>query len=90
MEFPVSLDTLIEKLYTYNPVKEIFNVISFSVDPMWKENIEVYACPDPHQTIKRIRATRGAIPLLGLPTSHNIGERSVGDIVNWSPEFISM
>ena len=51
MEFPVSLDTLIEKLYTYNPVKEIFNVISFSVDPMWKENIEVYACPDPHQTI---------------------------------------
>ena len=39
MEFPVSLDTLIEKLDMYNPVKEIFNVISYSVDPMWKEYV---------------------------------------------------
>ena len=46
MEFPVSLDTLIKKLDTYNPVKEIFNVISYSVDPRWKENVEGYACPD--------------------------------------------
>ena len=46
MEFPVSLDILIEKLDTYNPVKEILNVISYSVDPRWKENVEGYACPD--------------------------------------------
>ena len=46
MEFPVSLDTLIKILDTYNPVKEIFNVISYSVDPRWKENVEGYACPD--------------------------------------------
>ena len=45
-EFPVSLDTLIEKLDTYNPVKEIFNAISYSVDPRWKENVEGYTCPD--------------------------------------------
>ena len=45
MKFPVSLDTSIENLDTYNPVKEIFNVISYSVDPRWKENVEGYACP---------------------------------------------
>ena len=55
-----------------------------------EENVEVYACPDSHQTIQRIRATRVTIPPLGLPTGHDIGERSVSDIVNWSPEFISM
>ena len=32
MEFHVSLDTLIKKLGTYNPVKEISNVISNLVD----------------------------------------------------------
>ena len=42
MKFPVSRDTLIEKLDTYNPVKEIFNVISYSVDPRWRENVEVW------------------------------------------------
>ena len=46
MEFLVSLDTLIKKLDTYNPVKEIFNVISCSVNPRWKENIVGYACSD--------------------------------------------
>ena len=45
-EFPVSLDTYIEELDTYNPVMEIFNVISYSVDPRWKENAEGYACLD--------------------------------------------
>ena len=43
MEFPVSLDTLIGKLGTYDPVKEIFSVISYLVDPKWKENLEDYA-----------------------------------------------
>ena len=42
MKFPVSLDTLIEKLDTYNPVNEIFNVISNSVDPRWRENVVVW------------------------------------------------
>ena len=42
MQFPVSLNTLVEKLDTYNPVKEIFNDISYSVDPRWKENVEGY------------------------------------------------
>ena len=46
MEFLVSLDTLIKKLDTYNPVKEIFNVMSCSVNLRWKENIEGHACPD--------------------------------------------
>ena len=46
MEFPVSLDALIEKLETYNPIKEIFNVILYSVDPRWEENVGGYACPD--------------------------------------------
>ena len=46
MKFLVSLDTLIKKLDTYNPVKEIFNVISCSVNPRWKENIVGYACSD--------------------------------------------
>ena len=46
MEFTVSLDTLIKKLDTYNPVKEVFNVIWYSVDPRWTENVEGYACPD--------------------------------------------
>ena len=27
-------------------MKEIFNVISYSVDPRWKEIVECYACPD--------------------------------------------
>ena len=43
-----------------------------------------------HQTIQRIPATRDTTPPLRLPTGDNIGERNVGDIVNWSPEFISM
>ena len=42
-----------------------------------EENVEVYACPDSHQTIQRIRATRVTIPPLGSPTGHDIGERSV-------------
>ena len=46
MEFPVSLDTLIKILDTYNPVKNIFNVISYSVDPKYKEDVEGYPCPD--------------------------------------------
>ena len=46
MEFPVSLDTLIKILDTYNPVKNIFNVISYSVDPRYKEDVEGYPCPD--------------------------------------------
>ena len=41
MEFLVSLDILIKKLDIYNPVKEIFNVTSYSVDPRWKENLRV-------------------------------------------------
>ena len=45
MELPVLLDTLIEKLDTYNAVKVIF-VISFSVDPRWTEKVEGYACSD--------------------------------------------
>ena len=46
MELLVSLDTLIKKLHTYSPVKEIFNVISYLVDRRWKDNVEGYACPD--------------------------------------------
>ena len=46
MEFPDSLDTLIKELDTYNLVKEVFNVIWYSVDLRWKENVEGYACPD--------------------------------------------
>ena len=46
MEFLVSLDTLIKKLHTYSPVKEIFNVMSYLVHRRWKENVEGYACPD--------------------------------------------
>ena len=44
MEFPFLLDTLIEILDIYNPGKGIFNVISYSVDPRWKENVEGYGC----------------------------------------------
>ena len=50
IEFPVSLDTLTKILdtdnigYTYI-VKEIFNVISYSVEPRWKANIEDSSCP---------------------------------------------
>ena len=55
IEFSVSLDTLIEKLDTYNPVKEIFNFISHSVDPRWKENVEGYACPDSESSVLKIR-----------------------------------
>ena len=33
---------------------------------------------------------RGTTLPLGLPTGDNIGERSMGDIINWSLEFISM
>ena len=43
-----------------------------------------------HQTIQGIHETRGTTPTFGLPTGNNIGERSMQDIVNWSPEFISM
>ena len=46
MKFSVLLDTLIEKWNTYKPVKEIFSVISYSIDPSWKENVESYACPN--------------------------------------------
>lgn len=44
-EFSVSLDTLIKKLDTYVPLKEFFNVISYSVEPRWKDNAED-TCPD--------------------------------------------
>ena len=44
MEIHVSLDTLIKIVDTYNPVKETFNVISYSADQRWKENVEGYAC----------------------------------------------
>ena len=54
MEFPVSLDTLIKKLDTYNPVREIFNAISYSIDPKWKKNIEGYACPDSESRVLKI------------------------------------
>ena len=40
--------------------------------------------------IQRIRTTKGITPPLELSTGDNTGERSVGDIVNWSPEFISV
>ena len=30
------------------------------------------------------------MPPLGLHTGDKFGERNVGDIVNWSPEFISI
>ena len=33
---------------------------------------------------------RGTTPPLGLATCDDIVERSMGDIVNWSPEFIPM
>ena len=46
MEFPVPLDTLIRKLDTFNPIKDIFNVMSYSVDLKWKENVEGYTSPD--------------------------------------------
>ena len=36
------------------------------------------------QLIQQIRVTT---PPLGLPTGGNIGERSVGDIVNWNPKL---
>ena len=39
---------------------------------------------------QRIRETRGSTPPLGILTGDNIGERSMGDVVSWSPEFISM
>ena len=45
MKFPASLQTLIEKLDTYKPVKDIFNVISYLVDRRWKDNVQSYACP---------------------------------------------
>lgn len=44
-EFSVSLDTLIKKLDTYVSLKEFFNVISYSVEPRWKDNAED-TCPD--------------------------------------------
>ena len=44
-EFSVSHDTLIKKLDTYDPLKEFFNVISYSVEPRWKDNAED-TCPD--------------------------------------------
>ena len=43
-----------------------------------------------HQLIQQSRATRGTTPPLGLPTGGNIGEISVGDIVKWNSELISM
>ena len=43
-----------------------------------------------HQTIQRICETRSTTPPLGLLTGDSIGERSMGDIGNWSPEFISI
>ena len=35
-----------KKLDTYNPVKKIFNIMSYSVELRWKKNLEGYACPD--------------------------------------------
>ena len=52
MKFPASLQTLIEKLDTYKPVKDIFNVISYSVDRRWKDNVESYAYPYSHSRVK--------------------------------------
>ena len=46
MEFPVSPDPLIKKNWTHNPVKKIFNIMSYSVELRWKKNLEGYACPD--------------------------------------------
>ena len=43
-----------------------------------------------HQANQRIREARGSTAPLGISTSDNIGERSMGDIVKWSPEFISI
>ena len=43
-----------------------------------------------HQMIERIREVRGTMPPLGLLNGNSIGERSMGDIVDCSPEFISM
>ena len=40
--------------------------------------------------IERICEVRGTMPPLGLLNGNSIGERSMGDIVDWSPEFISM
>ena len=52
INFPASLQTLIEKLDTYKPVKDIFNVISYSVDRRWKDNVESYAYPYSHSRVK--------------------------------------
>ena len=52
MKFPASLQTVIEKLGTYKPVKDIFNVISYSVDRRWKDNVESYAYPYSHSRVK--------------------------------------
>ena len=45
-KYGVSCDTLIKKLDTYSPVKEIVNVISYSVNPRWKEKAEGCIYPD--------------------------------------------
>ena len=45
MEFPVSVDPLIKQLNSHNPLKEIFNAISYSIDPKWQENLFGYAIP---------------------------------------------
>ena len=64
MEFPVSLNTLVEKLDTYDPEKEIFSVISYSVDPRWKENVEGYTVIL-DQILSSMRGRFGILLMLG-------------------------
>ena len=40
---------------TYNSVNEIFNVISYSADPRWKENVKGYTYPDVESCALKIR-----------------------------------
>ena len=45
-EFPIFVDKLIDQLDSYDPMKEIFNVISLSTNPKFKVNRDGYAFPD--------------------------------------------
>ena len=52
--FPLSAENLLEELDKYNPIKEIYNAISLSDDPLVPKNKFGYASPKPSAKANKI------------------------------------